>query len=73
MNYIRNDAILKDIGNNIRENRIKLNLSQMKLADLAMVHRNYISSIENGRRNPTILILLNIADALGIDIIELIK
>lgn len=73
MNPTRNDTILKDIGNNIRKNRIKLNLSQMKLADRAMVHRNYISSIENGRRNPTILILLDISYALGIDIIELIK
>ena len=72
MRTAKDEQILQTIGNNVRENRIRLNMTQLDLANQAMIHRNYISNIENGKMNPTILLLLNIADALNIDIIDIL-
>lgn len=53
--------------------RKKSNLSQEKLAELAGVHRTYISQIERGLKSPTIPILMKIGAACGISISELIR
>jgi transcriptional regulator with XRE-family HTH domain len=39
------------VGLRIRELRLKEGLSQEKLAELAQLHRTYISSLELGQRN----------------------
>ena len=43
-------------------------LSQAELAARIGVDRAHVSSLETGRRNPTILTLWHVAQALGIDI-----
>lgn len=45
--------------------RKELGLSHEKLAALAGLHRTAISHIENRRRNPTLLVCLRLAQALG--------
>ena len=41
---------LKSIGNKIKEQRIKKNISQEKLAELIEVTPSYISNLESGNR-----------------------
>lgn len=42
--------------------------SQEELADQAGLHRTYISSVERGVRNPTIMVIYKIAEALGVSL-----
>ena len=37
------------------------------------VHRAYVSGIENGKRNPTLTAIQELADALGVSANELLK
>ena len=53
--------------------RKKQGLSHQKLADLAGIHRSTISLIETGKRIPTILVCLKIADALNVSLDALLK
>ncbi|MBU0693691.1 MAG: helix-turn-helix domain-containing protein [Candidatus Omnitrophica bacterium] len=56
--------ILIKFGNKVREERIKLHLSQEGLADKANVHRTYIGMIERAEKNITLENIKKIADAL---------
>ena len=47
--------------------------SQEELADRAAIHQTYLSGVERGRRNPSILVLERIAKALGVDIEDLVR
>lgn len=48
-------------------------ISQEELADLAGLHRTYISQIERGLKSPSLRSLGQIADALGILLSTLIR
>lgn len=54
------------VGNNIRKLRIKRGLSQEELAFNAGMDRSYLSEIENGRKNLSLLMLEQIASALKV-------
>ncbi|MGH1404181.1 MAG: helix-turn-helix domain-containing protein [Alphaproteobacteria bacterium] len=65
---------LKAIGQNIANLRKIRNLSQEDLCGAAGIDRSYLSEIENGHKNPSVLTLIKIADALGVspkDILDL--
>ncbi len=64
---------LKNLGINIKSERLRKNLSQEKLAELTNISRNSVSLIETGKINPTILKVVDIANVLGIDINVLLK
>lgn len=68
----RDQMILTTLGKNVKSNRVRLNLTQSELADKARIHRNYVCNIENGRMNPTILLLLDITQVLGVEIDDLL-
>lgn len=53
-------------GKKLRSTRNKKGISQEKLADLAGLHRTYISSVERGERNVTIETVEKCAKALGV-------
>ena len=57
----------------IKNQRIKMNLTQEELAEKCNFDRTYISLLERGKRNPTYLNLLKLCTALNIDIIFLPK
>lgn len=61
------------IGTNLRDIRRERGLSQEELAHRAAVHQTYLSGLERGRRNPSVLVLAKIAGALDIDVEELVK
>jgi transcriptional regulator with XRE-family HTH domain len=57
---------LRQLGKRIKELREKRELSQEALSRASGVHRVYISGIERGIRNLTVLHLVSIAKALKI-------
>ena len=63
--------LLIKFGNRIREQRLKLGLSQEELAAKAGVHRTYIGMIERAEKNITLNNIEKIANALQIKISDL--
>jgi transcriptional regulator with XRE-family HTH domain len=66
-------TLRQQLGKRIRYLRQQQGLSQLDFALLAMINRNYLSDIEQGRRNPTFSILVKIAEALHITLEVLFK
>lgn len=64
---------LKNLGINIKGERLRKNISQERLAELTNISRNSVSLIETGKINPTVLKVLDIASALGTDLNALTK
>lgn len=56
----------------IRELRRARGLSQEELADQAGCHRTYIGMLERGEGNPSLSVLTSIAEALDIEVAELV-
>ena len=54
------------IGKRVKELRSKLGKSQEELADLAGLDRTYITSVECGRRNISIVNIEKLSNALGV-------
>lgn len=67
-----NNMILKTIGHNISVLRKRAHLRQIDLAIAVGIDCSYLSAIENGKRNPTILLLQNISTALNVPLEELL-
>ena len=66
-------ALLRNLGHAIRQIREDRNLSQERLAELAGLHRTYVSSVERGRRNVSVENIHKIAKALGVSMTEVIQ
>lgn len=54
------------VGRNVRRIREELGLSQEQLAFETELHRTYISGVERGVRNPTVLVVDRLAKALNV-------
>jgi transcriptional regulator with XRE-family HTH domain len=67
----RMKQICSVMGTNVRALRQSLGLSQEELAFRAELDRTYISQIERGVSNPSMLVLLKISNALGVELPEL--
>ena len=65
--------IKESLGLRVSSLRKKKSLSQEKLALLAGLDRTYINSVENGRRNISIINLKKISDALETSLSTLFK
>jgi transcriptional regulator with XRE-family HTH domain len=61
------------VGLNVQRLRHKAGLSQEESAHRAKVHQTYLSGVERGIRNPTVLVLGKLAKALGVDAEELVR
>ena len=53
------------VGKNVKRLRIAAGLSQAELAERMGVDRSYVSGLEQGQRNPTVVTLWHMARALG--------
>lgn len=63
--------LLKKIGLRVRHLREDRGWSQEELADRAEIDRTYVSGIERGLRNASVLTLVRIADALKVSLSDL--
>jgi DNA-binding XRE family transcriptional regulator len=62
------DNVLVLFGQRMRKVRLEKKVSQEKLAELAGLHRTYVSSVERGQRNISLLNIDKIASALGVSL-----
>lgn len=61
------------VGSNVKRLRVAAGITQAELADLVGVDRAYISGLEQGNRNATIVSLWHVAQALDAPIRSLFE
>jgi len=61
------------VGLNLQALRRAKGFSQEELAHRAEVHQTYLSGVERGRRNPSVMVLARIASALDADLEDLTR
>ena len=66
-------GILAAFGHVVRQARLSQHLTQEQLALDAGLNRNFVMSIEAGRRNPSALTIFALAKALGISATALVS
>jgi transcriptional regulator with XRE-family HTH domain len=67
------ESLLVVIGKNLRRIRKEKGMSIERLALISAVNKNYISDLERGNRNPTIMMLDRLAFSLEIEVKELFE
>jgi len=65
--------VRRTVGANVRRYRLAADLSQEAIAERMGVDRAYVSGLEVGARNPTIVTLWHMATALGIKVAQLLE
>ena len=70
---MRGEPVTRKFGKKLKKVRLEKDLSQGDVARILGVHRTYISGLERGVRNPSLLTVQKVAKALGIKSKELIE
>lgn len=65
--------VRRRVGLNLKKFREERGFSQEAFADHCGLHRTYISGVERGVRNPTILVVERIAKALKVSAADLLQ
>lgn len=65
--YMGEDYGLGEIIQRIRSTRASMGISQMELAQMADMSQSFLASVEAGKKQPSVMTLLRIAKALGIN------
>lgn len=63
----------KLVGRNFARIRRENGLTQEEVADRSGFSQQYLSGLERGQRNPTVVSHFEIAQALGVDYLELVR
>ena len=63
----------KLVGQNVRRIRLERGLTQEQFCDLSGFSQQYVSGLETGRRNPTIVTIYELAKALGVSHLDLVQ
>ncbi|TIP02039.1 MAG: helix-turn-helix transcriptional regulator [Mesorhizobium sp.] len=63
----------KLVGRNVQRIRQRKRLTQEQLAEISGFSQQYISGLEKGRRNPTIITIYELALALGVGHMDLVR
>lgn len=64
---MKREVALAQFGENMKKLRRERNLSQEDCANICGLDRTYLSGLERGKRNPTLLVILKIATELQVD------
>jgi transcriptional regulator with XRE-family HTH domain len=68
----KNAKVVGTLAARVRQCRKGAGLTQEDLAERCNIYRTYLSRIENGTANPTIGVLIALADALNLDVLKLL-
>jgi transcriptional regulator with XRE-family HTH domain len=63
----------KLVGRNVRRIRLRKGLTQEELVEICGFSQQYISGLEQGNRNPTVVTIYEIATALGVSHLDLLR
>jgi transcriptional regulator with XRE-family HTH domain len=61
------------VGQNVRRFREKKGLTQERFAELSGFSQQYISGLEGGHRNPTVVTVYELALTLGVTHLDLLR
>ena len=61
------------VGRNFARIRREAGLTQEEVEERSGFSQQYISGLERGQRNPTIVSLLELSQAIGVDYLDLLK
>lgn len=61
------------VGRNVRRYRQQKGLTQEQFAERSGFSQQYLSDLERGRRNPTVVTLFELATALGVSHVALVE
>ena len=61
------------VGRNFARIRREKGLTQEQMEELSGFSQQYISGLEQGRRNPTVVTLYELAEALGVTPLDLLQ
>ena len=61
------------VARNVKRIRQKKGLTQEKFAEISGFSQQYISGLERGQRNPTVITLYELAMALGVSHMEIVR
>ncbi len=67
------EQLSKKLGQNIKRIRLKKCMSQGDICRAIDMDRSYMSAIESGKKNVTLIVLEKLANALGVSGDELLK
>lgn len=60
------------VGRNFAKLRQEKGFTQERFAEISGVTQQYVSDLERGRRNPTVVTLFHLASALGVSHVALV-
>lgn len=66
-------TVRKSLGERVRNLRREKSMTQEQLASVSGLHVTYISTVEHGKRNPSLDALLSIATALNVSLSTLFE
>jgi transcriptional regulator with XRE-family HTH domain len=61
------------VGRNVRKYREKIGLTQEQFSERSGFTQQYISDLERGKRNPTVVTVFELAAALGVTHLDLLR
>jgi transcriptional regulator with XRE-family HTH domain len=61
------------VAQNVKRIRLERGLTQEQFSDISGFSQQYVSGLETGRRNPTIVTLYELAKALGVSHMDLLQ
>jgi transcriptional regulator with XRE-family HTH domain len=61
------------VAQNVKRIRLEKGLTQEQFSEISGFSQQYVSGLETGRRNPTVVTLYELASALGVSHLELLK
>ncbi|MGZ3346339.1 MAG: helix-turn-helix domain-containing protein, partial [Caulobacteraceae bacterium] len=61
------------VGDNVKRLRVARGMTQEQLAFESRIDLTYMGGIERGRRNPSLLVMSRVAEALGVEPADLLR